>query len=90
MTPTRARRIVTVALAVGAGAAIAKKVTAGEMPSPRIAVATFVVAVALLAVADAAPKLAAGIAITSLIGGAIAAGPDATNALTKYLTTEGK
>lgn len=86
MTSTRARRIVIVALAAGAVVAVAKKVTAGELPSPRIAVGAFVAAVALLAVADTAPRLAAGIALTSLIGGAIAAGPDASNALTRYLT----
>ncbi len=88
MTPTRARRLVVAALAAGALVAVAKRVVDGEMPSPRILVGAFIAAVILVALADAAPSLAAAIAVTSLIGGAIAAGPDSAAALSQYLTEQ--
>lgn len=88
MSPTQARRVVIGALVVGAVLALARKVTDGEMPSPRIIVGAFVAAVILLAIADTAPTVAAGIATTSLIGGTIAAGPDAIEAFTTYLSKE--
>lgn len=85
MTPTQARRIVVFTLALGAVLAAVRAFTDRQMPSPKIAVGTFVAAVALLAVADQAPRLAAGVAVTSLIGGSIAAGPDALDAFTRKL-----
>lgn len=85
MTSTQARRIVVFCLALGAVLAAVRALADREMPSPRIAVGAFIAAVALLAVADQAPRLAAGVAVTSLIGGSIAAGPGALDAITHTL-----
>jgi len=88
MTTPQARRIVIFALAAGAVLAVVAKFTSRQMPSPRIAVGAFVAAVILLALADAAPKVAAGVALTSLISGAIAAGPDPLVAFSTHITTK--
>ncbi len=86
MTTAQAKRYILAALVVTAFMATAKKVTKGEWPSPRPIVGAFFGGMILSLIAEAAPKVAGGVALTIGFVSVIDGGADVIDAVGKGVT----
>jgi len=80
---TKAKRTILLALVVGAGMAVARRIAAGESPQPRTLVAAFVAGAGLLIAAEVAPQPAAAFAVLMLSAAIVETGPETLEAIRK-------
>lgn len=80
---TKAKRTILLALTVGGGMAVTRRIAAGESPQPRTVVAAFVAGAGLLAAAEVAPQPAAAFAILMLSAAIVETGPETLQAIRK-------
>ena len=87
MTPRRAKRIILLAIIVAGTIAFVRQAAEGEIPSVRIAVGGFVALIMLTLIAEAAPEVAAGFAMLTLVSSIFVTGEPALSAITSALTS---